>query len=328
MEEKLRMKYPREYFLEFQSSDRFLYRASDLYSLTDNIPPDLMARVNGCNVYLLVKRPRLSIMPESIIKMHDRIGFSVIYKIEGKSFDCKVGIPNDLFGEDEVIFEASPYPHRELVVKDVDGKLKGTLLLANLAQLIINLPPEARDLEVVYVGKGLANSAQDRLGSHSTLQRVLAEINSNEPDNEVFILVYMFNSRKFALNRVVEDIEITGEYALKHDKLAFNYKPTLEERIALIEASIIAYFKTEKYNTQCLDFPKKGQKILRKVHQADFAGMIIQLDNTNIAEQKVFSKKIQPESTHYIVVDFRKLEGRSSLIDGMRRDQYSQERAE
>jgi len=68
----------------------------------------------------------------------------------------------------------------------------GYTLLANLVHLMPKVRQEAKDLEIVYVGKGLRRTAQDRLENHATLQRILAKINSNKPDSEVFALVYSF----------------------------------------------------------------------------------------------------------------------------------------
>jgi len=44
----------------------------------------------------------------------------------------------------------------------------------------------------MYIGKGLRHSTQDRLENPKTLQRILAQVNSNSPDDEVFALVYAF----------------------------------------------------------------------------------------------------------------------------------------
>lgn len=54
------------------------------------------------------------------------------------------------------------------------------------------LPDEAKDLEVIYVGKGLRRSARNQLMNHQKLQEILADLASNESDQEVLALVYAF----------------------------------------------------------------------------------------------------------------------------------------
>ena len=59
-------KYAAEFFLEFRSMDRFIYRVSDLHHLADFNSQELNERVDKCHIYLLCKRPRLSIVPGTI----------------------------------------------------------------------------------------------------------------------------------------------------------------------------------------------------------------------------------------------------------------------
>jgi hypothetical protein len=172
----------------------------------------------------------------------------------------------------------------------------------------------AKDIEVVYVGKGLRHSAQDRLENHSTLQRILAEINSNEPDNEMFVLVYSFKYLKNALTFPGSSPEFSGQAAKQRRERAMAYRPSLDEQVSLIEASVISYFHPKEYNSHYLDFPSRNHRILRGVYEADLAAIVVQLDNTNIGELRLYSQSVPPASTHYIVADFRLLEGKTSFL--------------
>jgi hypothetical protein len=306
-------KYPAEFFLEFRSADRFLYRVSDLYVLGEVAGTDLLERLDDCHIYLLGKRPRLSVVPGSV-EVADAVRFKVEYRLGSITHRSDVGLPRSLFASEEVTFEPSPYPHRELVTRDAGGKVVGYTLLANLAHIMEGVRQEAKDLEVVYVGKGLRRSAQDRLENHSTLQRILAEINSNAPEAEVFALVYSFKYLKNALVIKGGSPEVAGDAAGRQRERALAYRPSLDDQVSLIEASIISYFQTAEYNTQYLQFPDRSQRILAGVYEADFAAIVVQLDNTNIGELRTCSQRVPPRSTHYIAVDFRALEGKTSFL--------------
>jgi hypothetical protein len=209
-------KYSAEFFLEFRSIDRFLYRVSDLYQLDGLASKNLLGRLDKCHIYLLGKRPRLILVRNSI-EVDDAIRFKVEYKLGSVTHQSSVAIPRSIFGSDEVIFEVSP-SNRELVTRDSNGDIRGYILLANLVHLMTSVKQEAKDIEIIYVGKGLRRSAQDRLKNHATLQRILAEINSNEPEAEVFALVYSFKYLKNILAFPGNLPEVSGDAAEQRGK--------------------------------------------------------------------------------------------------------------
>lgn len=307
-------KYPEEFYLDFRSFDRFIYRVSDLYSLDENLSNEILVRLDKCHIYLLGKRPRLSLVANSIQTTDDLVRFQVEYRLKGTTEKADVELPRKMFSPEEVIFEVSPYPHREIITRNTKGDVMAITLLANFVHLMSGVSRQAKDLDVVYVGKGLHHSAQDRLEHHSTLQKILAKINSNEPDMEVFALVYSFQYLKNLLVFKGIPTEITGDVAKERRDKAIAYKPSLDEQVALIEASIISYFQPSIFNSQFLNFPDRRQKILSEVYNADFAAIVVQLDNTNIGGQRFYSQNVPPESTHYIIVDFRQIEGKHSLF--------------
>jgi hypothetical protein len=307
-------KYDLEVALEFRSLDRFLYRVSDLNSLGDELELDaeIAERLDNCHLYLLGKRPRLSFVPGSLRVSDDSVACAVAYSIEGVSRSHEVTFPRHLFLKEEQTIEVSSYPHRELVSRDSSGTLTGTTLLANHAHQIPDLDQRAKDLEIVYVGKGLRRSAQDRLKHHSTLQEILADINSYDPDSEVFALVYAFEYKKPGIASPNVPGEITGQAAGARLRRARAYAPSIDQQIALVEAASIAYFQTSRYNSQYLDFPRPTHRILREVYKADFAALIVNIDSTDLGGLRTYSEKAVAAAFHPILVDFRKLENRSS----------------
>jgi hypothetical protein len=305
MAESKIFKYPDEYVLEFRSVDRFLFRASDLDSLDKHIRRPLLDRLDNCHIYFLGKRPRLSIVPSTIEIANDIIRFMVEYKLKGTTQVSSAEILRSQFLPEEVVFESSPYPHRELITRDQAGEVVAHTLLANSVHLMSGIQQIARDLEIMYIGKGLHKSARDRLASHTTLQKVLTDINSNTPDDEIFVLVYAFDHRKNLLRFLGMPTAITGDTAMRRRKKVIAYRPSLDKRISLIEATCISYYKPE-YNVHHRSFPNRPNQMLKPVYEADFAAIAVQVDHTNIGGQRIYSQHVQASSTHYVVVDFRR----------------------
>jgi len=305
-------KYSAEFVLDFGSEDRFVFRASDSYHLDRFVDPDLLERVEKCHIYLVCKRPHISLIPDSIRVEPDAVRFQVNFKLDGSQHCAAMEIPRKLFRPDEIVFEASPPPHRELISRNNSGEIVMKTLLVNFVHLMPTIDARASDLEVVYVGKGL--SARKRLMKHETLQQILAQIHSNEPDSEIFALLYRFRYRKNLLSLVGTQAEISGDLARLHNEKALKYKPSEEIKISLVEASLIAHFRPV-FNSHYLDFPNRRQTILRGVYEADIAAILVQLDNTNIGDQRIYAKGIASSSIHNVVVDFRRLEGKPSFFD-------------
>jgi hypothetical protein len=314
MPDALVSKYANEFVLEFPSDDRFLFRASDLYELKSHISPELVRRLSKCHIYLLGKRPRLWLQPDSVAIDAEFLRFTVKYRLTGSEHEAHVRVPRRFLPLDEVYFEASPYPHRELISRDKNGQVVAHTVLANYADFIPDLEQSAKDIEVVYVGKGLSKSAHDRLLNHSTLQQISLDINSNDPDAEVLALVYRFGYHVSQLGFVGVPVGVTGKVANKHVKACMNFKPRLPMQVSLVESSIISYFHTDRFNTHYVNWDKRAHKAIKAASKADFAAMEVVLDNTNIGGQRLFSQSVAPASVHHIIVDFRKLEGRSPFV--------------
>jgi hypothetical protein len=308
-----------EFLVVFTAVDRFIFRISDIDELDDLIPEELAARVSDCHIYMICKRPRLSLKNTAPKVTGESVVVNLEYRLAGTIHSSEAQIPRSYFTDEEVDFRVSPYPHRELLSYDKSGKYLGSTLLANDAQLFVGLPAEARDLKVLYVGKGVASKAKGRLQSHSTLQKILAQVTSNEPDDEVFILLYAFDRPKKAMIKLASpggEPEVSRDAAVDHISRMRAYKPVLDAQVAIIEAALINYFQTDKYNTHYIrGFPSPKLAILKDVYHANFAGIIAEIDNANIAYQRIYSDKVAPHHFHAAKVDFRKMENRFSVLE-------------
>jgi hypothetical protein len=316
-------KYALEVALNFVSVDRFLYRVTDLLSSGSagpdlDLDPDsdrgLLSRLDDCHLYIIGTRPRLSIVPGSLQVTSTLASFQVEFKLNGVIARSDWNVERELLLKEETSFDISEYPHRELIGRGENGQVVTSTLLANAAHLIPSAPPGAKDLEVLYVGKGLKKSAQDRVKHHTTVQRILASVGSDQPDKEVFVLVFAFELRRPIVSFQNIDAEVTGAAASRR-WTAIKNRLNLEDQIALAEAASIAYFRPV-YNIQYLDFPQKTHRIVRDIAPADYSAIIVNLDQDPIGGLRIFSRGVAPASYHQIIVDFRRRENKLSVFGG------------
>lgn len=285
-------------YLDFRSVDRFLYRIRDLPELPDSISQELLERLDQCHIYMICKRPRLSVVPGSISWNVDSVRLKLSCTSKGAVFESDVRMSRTPELRRATIFCVSSFPHRELLAIDDAGAVVGQMLFANLAHTIDSLPAVAKQLEVLYIGKGLSNNTQDRLANHATLQRVIANINSDDPDCEVFALVYRFDYRR-SVTGIVSGIP--GDEMRKFLAQAKPYTPTIEDRVSLVEAAAISYFHTAEYNIQYINFPATDTEAARRAREAGASYLVVQIDTENIGDAPLCSQSVHPAATHHIV---------------------------
>jgi len=309
-------KYYTSFLLRFISYDRFLYRFVDREDVM-NPRPDLLDRVRDCMIYLICSRPIVTINPESFTYKDAECKFDIEFRIGGIKKTRNVKTPKGFIKDLEGKVEVSPYPHKSIYCFDKDGNLIVDTLISNCVHILKGITEEVSNHEVLYVGKGTADCAVDRLDGHSTLEKILADVLKNEPDKEVVILLYNFKMKKSALTvpEVGNLAEIRGEEAKKHFQMIFNYKPGTDEQTKIAEALLIDYFKTSEYNSHFSKGISLKEKVFQNVQKADFDAFLVELDNENIGYLKIFSKKIEPNYFHHAILDVRKLEGRVSLME-------------
>ena len=118
-----KMRYAMEAALHFRSTDRFLLRASDHPDLRDREFEGLLDRVQQCHIYLIGKRPRVSIVDQTVQTSNESVKLIISSHVRGEEHRFPIELPRHLFDPMEVSFEAAPFPHRELISRDKDGRI-------------------------------------------------------------------------------------------------------------------------------------------------------------------------------------------------------------
>lgn len=256
-----------------------------------------------CHIYLICQRPAISYANDSFKYEGGFIEGELQYSIKGskRKIPFKQNFPL-LEGAKEL--RLSDYPHREVQTIDANGDIVRYLPASALCigQGMHRENTELGKLEVLYVGQAFAKgkrSALDRLKSHSTLQKILAEAQYNSPDNEVFLLTF-----EYAPYRIITQMDGRADTAIGDERDSDRFYSILEnpltehQQICLTEAALIRYFAPEYNEIYKENFPSQKHKILEQCYELDFSGLIVEI-NTDELEFSLYSKNVK-QSTHHI----------------------------
>jgi hypothetical protein len=299
----------------FYSDGLLLLHPKDLHDI-DEYPEEYIQLANRCHIYLIVTRPRVFYVPGSVNASEGRTRGRFRFADNGTNIESTFSFSGE---PPEGQVEVSPYPHTKLLVKK-DSEVIFTLP-AHIACMMCEEieKPELRFLKVRYVGMSYADgtrSARDRLASHSTLQRILADLNGDEPDQEVLLLLAEFASPQtmISLNgrdptlRLEDDRDVSEALVRQASEISKG------QEIALIEAGLIRYFRP-KYNDKYKEtFPAASQKILAELYSIDFSGLTVEI-NTESVNARLFSEARADGAHHIAYYDLHDLAARRSFFD-------------
>ena len=267
----------------------------------------------------------VNIIPETFIYKNDCCEFDILYRINNIQERCKVKTPNGLTKDFGGKIEVSSFPHTSIHFYDKDDNLIHDMLISNFIHLLEGVNEDVSNHEVLYIGKGTADCAVDRLNGHSTLEKILADILKTEPSKEMVILIYNFEMKKASLTnpKIGETAEIRGELANEHFTKILQYQPNIDEQTKIAEAILIDYFSTSKYNSHFSNGLSLNSKVFENIVDADFDALVVELNNENIGGLKVFSQTISPNYFHNAMIDIRKLEGRVTVLENNNTQKHS-----
>ncbi|CAH1590553.1 conserved hypothetical protein [Vibrio chagasii] len=285
-------KYLMEGGLELFSSGANVIQPHSLYHIKrDEALRDIL---EGCNLYMIARRRRISIDPNS-------------FKLVGNSltgdFLVQDGLEHERFAftytPDETIVaaQAVSYPEDRVVLITNTGASLNLSMMSFMTQCQYDLDG-ADELEILYIGKAYGQSGErlaiDRLEAHSTFQRILADTLFSKPDHEIQILMFRFEHYKkhasgagdFSLTPIATDDE-----SIDHFYDVMNAEFDRENRVLLAEAGLIRYFEPEYNKMYKKTFPSDKHKILADILSKDFSGLTVQVDTQNI-KTSVYSRKV------------------------------------
>lgn len=300
---KSKRKYLSEFAVNIRTGRWMLMPASDL-AIDNPLMPDASTQslLDNSHIYLLTKLPRLSFSPNTFQYKNNIISGDFTFKVEGKEnlvpFEFSPSPSSNITN-----IELSPYPHREILMKDSNGDtvryIPASLLFFNFGfHTQFN---EIKNLEILYVGQAYADgkrSAIDRLKSHSTLQKILASFQYSSPDSEIYVLMYEYiDPFIFTSMDGRSKAQITDYRDISRFHSIIDNPPTKQQVISLMEAGLIRYFQPEYNKTYKENFPSTSHQILKECYALDFSALIVEINSEELGFS-LYSDNIKPFSHH------------------------------
>ncbi len=238
-----------------------------------------------CHLYLVSARPRMSVDPTTVVISDTKLSF-VLRLRRGDDFDAYPIDASHSLGAGPWRWE-STWPFEDFaLVHEVTGvrAMSGVVALLEAGAPGDQWPGEARHHDVLYVGQAFGRdgerTAWDRLKSHSTLQRILAEA---APDRQVWLTLAAVTDVQGAQLMHAPDGTPESRDAEKERDMriikAIYHDDSFRDRdsVALAEAGLIRYFQPP-YNVRLRDkFPAPRQVPLETARSFDFHSLIIEL---------------------------------------------------
>ncbi|WP_159820013.1 hypothetical protein [Colwellia sp. 20A7] len=273
------------------------------------------------HIYIISRRPRISIVPESIKCEGDLI--SGIFRKQIK--DTFEEIPfktNNYLGTTDLTFK-SEYPYTEYEV--IDNKTQKLLANGKSALLLAKLNPDYQahlDLEILYVGQSYgvegARTAGERLKKHETLQGIYSEAIRKSPDQEIWLFVSEFEEILLAsFDGRHDEYETTEDQDNTHIKNVLNNEMTEQQKINFTEAALIRHFQPP-YNKIYKDtFPNPAHKTYSECYDIDLNMVCVELQTDELAF-RFWSENVPPNWLHFCSFPLHSKEERMYMfeIDG------------
>lgn len=318
-----RKKFVTDFAVSIFSSRWIMVSASQLASgnQMSNEQRELLER---CHIYLICKHPGFAFAPEHF-RYENGVAAGILrYRVAGESIDLPFNFEFPLLdGGKEIAL--SPYPHREIVTRGHGGEIVRYLPAGAVAlQPDFALgAPRLREFEVLYVGQAYGDgdrSAFERLQTHGTLQKILAEAQYSSPDDEVFLMMF-----EYPYYRVISMIDgkAGNVSSAKTDRARFSSilqnHLTERQQICLTEAALIRYFGP-KYNAIYKEsFPSDNHKILAQCYELDFTALVVEIDVEEL-NYRLWSERAKPHWHHIAQIELSSEEDRRGFFHLSRGD--------
>lgn len=290
------MPAPRKYISEFGlnvcTSYTWLLQQDQLHKLVE-LPDDP-------HIYIVGRRPRISIDPDSV-EFRDHTITGTFYK---HIQDVRHAIPfealNELGRAD--LKARSKYPFTEVSFITTEGE---QVLHAKAAILLGMCGPiywEHLDLEVLYVGQSYGDkgsrSAVDRLQTHSTLQGIYAEAIKHSPDQEIWLILLCFERFMIAsFDGITKKYETTEEEDNEHRAKVLGNPISEQQEVNFTEASLIKYFRPE-FNVKYKDtFPSPGHSTYEQCYKVDLNMVSVEVQTEELM-LRLWSRAVCARWTH------------------------------
>jgi len=160
-------------------------------------------------------------------------------------------------------------------------------LLPSFSRQFIENPDLSINIE--YVGQAYGKSGErdavTRLQSHSTLQKILADLSAGYPNREAVVLIFHYGNANILFSMdFTRHLPVSEDEDLKRAKQIVSHTYSEKDKITIIEASLIRYFQP-KYNHHYKDnYPSSDKTHLSTCYRFDFESIVTEIDTEDIGQ--------------------------------------------
>ncbi|WP_010134023.1 hypothetical protein [Ochrovirga pacifica] len=278
---------------------------------------------NPCNIYFILRRPKVTINPESVVIKGQEVSFELIIHNKDQKEIILMGLK---FPEAKstLVFN-SQYPYNLFSFSDGKDFLfvarPGSLIDYDIAENEYDIP--SLDYEIMYIGQSYGKdgkrTALTRLSSHETLQKIYTHTSSEHPNSDIWIMLTNFSQKSMLMTTGADFLKPNQENELdEYQKVSHFFKNnglyfSEKQKINFTEAALIKYFKP-KYNIEFKDsFPNPKHKSYSECYKLNVRAITIEI-NTDEMKRKIYTKSSEKKVKHMKMFEFNSDEDRISLL--------------
>ncbi|MBY5868734.1 hypothetical protein [Rhizobium leguminosarum] len=318
--------------LELITSPPLILPVARLYSIRSG----LLEGLSKYQIYFILRRPRISIVPGTLHYDGEFLRLQVIAQVKDQFERFEVNgtlpdfsgllpagwVPTKIWADDQ-------YPSSIIYIQ-ADCLSEGEAVEYTLTDFLMMNGVHRPDLEhfsVDYIGhslgKGGVKGAIERLvgksgkrSSHEHLQKILVELNSKHPDQEAFVALFSFEGQRRLVAGGATQFAPVHQFDDDPERVFrfIDHPISRSARIKLAEASLIRYFRP-KYNDRYKDsFPQRSHRILDTIREIDMTGLLVGF-STDQPAALFYTETIKASHSHQVFHKIRDDEDRASILD-------------
>lgn len=239
-----------------------------------------------CNIYFIMKRPRVTVNPEYLKNKHKYVELEFKIQIENNFISKLVWLPKAQGSNAKKIDAVYPYKYFTLEYENGFKFISQAGVTLDHGQCFLNDVEPVLDYEVLYIGQAYGEdgnrTALDRLPSHSTLQSIYNEAITKFPDSEIWLMLAVFQQKN--ITAVDGRIKIKDEYKNEDDERLRKFlnpsemSITEKQRINFTEAALIQTFKPQFNKEYKNTFPSPAHSSYDECYNLDINGIVVETD--------------------------------------------------
>lgn len=306
-----------EYGFGYMNSYTSMMSAHQLMS--DGVLSEGQDELDKCHIYIIATRPNPYFVADSLNHDGKQLSGQIGYKISGNEYLLDfTEVPFPLL--DGAIEIRCEYPFRELWTYNAAGEKIRYFPASHFASILgaQNFEGVLNNFEVQYVGQAIGQgnrSAQQRLKSHSTLQKILAKSAYAAPDDEILVFMFQFDHEQVFSSMDGRAIgAIDDESNEKRLMGAIRNPPDKKQKIAMVEASLIRYFQPHYNEVFRIKFPSTKHRILQSCQALDASALVVELDTSDLGFT-LWSPTVKAHEHHIASFDLVNLQNRMSFFN-------------